>query len=352
MNSRRLVGATLFAVAGLTMTAAVATTATVAATPAASATAIANAAATHQSNQTPSQVQAYWTTARRAAAREVAIPQVRASAVAAPKQTDLLGKKIAGGSTPQISLTRSTTPNAPLTPAIATPTISKSGIWHGHGKMPATTVGKLYFSVPGGSAECTASVINSNNRSMIWTAGHCTNDGNGNWYSNFEFVPDYSNGVQPLGVWTWKSASTPTAYLNGANQDYDFAAITLWPTSGVSVANATGWQGYEFNGGYVWAKTYEFGYPYDTHPARSGITGQDLRYCIGQTFQSGNQEAIQCDQGHGASGGPWLTDLLFPRGWGYLIGNVSHHNSDSSNVENGPHFGDAAVNVWNAQTNV
>ena len=350
MISKRSLAASMLAVAGMTAAAAVAGSAPAAAAPKANP----NAAVVHQSAQTPSQVAGYWTKSRMLAAREAPVPQARATAnAAAPQQTHVLGTRTAQGAGPKIKVKTAATEQqvAPMT------TLSQSAVWTSHTVMPGSTVGKLYFTTASGNAECTASVINSNNHSMIWTAGHCTNDGNGHWYSNFQFVPGYYNGVQPFGSWVWKSASTPSSYLNGANSDYDFAAITLWPSNGVKVADRTGWQGYTFNGGYNW-NVYEFGYPYDTHPARAGITGQDLRYCIGATWRPGfwpfqpGQEAIHCDQGHGASGGPWLSDLQLARGWGYLVGNVSYHPSDSSDEERSPHFGDAAINVWNAQTNI
>lgn len=302
-----------------------------------------NAAVVHQSTQRAQDVSAYWTPARLNAAKAMPEPTASPANAAVPPQSHRLPAQSAPGA-------MATNAARPATGTVTPLDVTQSAVWTAHGQMPATTVGKLYFTTPSGNAECTASVINSANHSMIWTAGHCVTNGAQTWYSNFLFVPDYNNGNWPLGSWSWKSVSAPTAYFNGANSDYDLAAISLWPQNGVKVADATGYQGYMFNYGYNWY-AYEFGYPYDTHPARSGITGQDLRYCISGTWQAGNQEAIHCDQGHGASGGPWLNDLELGRGWGYLVGNVSYHPSDSSDEERSPHFGDAAVNVYNAQTN-
>ncbi|NJC69063.1 hypothetical protein HC031_04895 [Planosporangium thailandense] len=310
-----------------------------------------NAAVVKRSTQSVSDVQKYWTPERMRAAKEAPVPAAAATR-AAPAQSHRLPATSAPGALPAKVAGPSNGASSGATGdlAIGPMAVTQSAVWTSHGVMPATTVGKLYFTTPKGNAECTASVVNSGNHSMIWTAGHCVTDGAQHWYSNFSFVPDYHDGVSPLGRWVWKSASTPTAYFNGANFDYDLAAITLWPQNGVKVADRTGWQGYKFNYGYNW-NAYEFGYPYDTHPARSGINGQQLRYCISGTWQAGNQQAIHCDQGHGASGGPWLDDLQLSRGWGYLIGNVSYHPSDTSDEERSPHFGDAAVNVYNAQTN-
>ena len=302
-----------------------------------------NAAVVHASTQSVRAVQQYWTPARMQAAKEAPEPKATAARLLAPPQTHRLPAKSAPGALPARAGVAGDAVVKPFD-------VTQSGVWYTHGSMPASTVGKLYFTTPGGNAECTASVVNSNNHSMIWTAGHCVTDGAQHWYSNFSFVPDYHDGVRPLGSWVWKSLSAPTAYFNGANSDYDLAAISLWPQNNVKVADRTGYQGYKFNYGYNWY-AYEFGYPYDTHPARSGINGQQLRYCVASTWQAGNQEAIHCDQGHGASGGPWLESVTFPAGWGYLIGNVSHHLSETSDEERSPHFGDAAVNVYNAQTN-
>jgi hypothetical protein len=307
----------------------------------------ASMAATLNTSQQTTQIRNHWTPARMQAATPISEPRERRSA---QPQTQTLGARSAPGS---------------ASPSVSTPSTSggvfadsiQSNVWTAHGVMPATTVGKLYFDTPGGPSECTASVVASANRSLIWTAGHCVSDGNGHWYSNWLFVPDYHNGSWPLGSWVWKSVSTPTGYINGGDSNRDLAAITLWDRQGTKVANVTGYQGYKFNSGYDWT-AYEFGYPYDTHPSRTGITGQDLRYCIGRTWRPGwwpfqpDQQAIHCDQGHGASGGPWLDDLQLSRGWGYLIGNVSYHPDDNSDEERSPHFGDAAVNIYNAQQGV
>jgi hypothetical protein len=306
----------------------------------------ASTAATLHATRSLRQVRNRWTVARMQAATPMSEPQERRSAQ--PQTHALLRRSAPGVASP---MTRTTNAS---TRAFADD-FSQSQVWTAHGVMPATTVGKLYFDTPGGAAECTASVISSANRSLIWTAGHCVTDGNGHWYSNWLFVPDYSNGNSPVGSWIGKSVSTPSGYFNGADSDRDFAAISLWNNAAsTSVADVTGSQGYIFNGGYDW-NVYEFGYPYDTHPSSAGITGQDLRYCVGQTWRPGfwifapDQEAIHCDQGHGASGGPWLYDLELDRGWGYLVGNVSYHPDDNSDEERSPHFGDAAVNVYHAQ---
>ncbi|GHF50131.1 hypothetical protein GCM10010218_34560 [Streptomyces mashuensis] len=262
----------------------------------------------------------------------------------AEPQSHRLPARSAPGSAPAAATKGGAAPDAALAD------IPRSQVWTAHGRMPATTIGKLYFTTPKGGSECTATVVNTPNKSVIWTAGHCVSDGNKHWYTNFQFVPDYHDNQRPLGAWSWKSVTTPKGWHEKRNFDYDLAVITLWPQNGRKVADVTGSQGYKFNGGYAW-QAHEFGYPYRTHPARGGINGQQLRYCTGKTWRTGNLQAIHCDQGGGASGGPWLDDLQTSRGWGYMVGNVSHHLTESSDEERSPHFGDAAVKAYDNEKN-
>jgi hypothetical protein len=307
----------------------------------------ASVAVVHTATTSPRQILAHWTPERMRAAKSAPVLAEKRSAQ--PQSHNGPARSAPGftGSASGITGSAKTPAMAPLAD------LTQSQVWTAHGQMPASTVGKLYFDEPDGAYECTASVITSANKNLIWTAGHCVTDGAGNWYTNWLFVPDYADGNRPLGSWAATSASAPTGYVDGADQDYDLAALKVVP-NGANLADVTGAQGYKFNSGYEW-NAYEFGYPYDTHPAQSGITGQQLRYCVATTWRPGfwpvesDQEAIHCDQGHGASGGPWLDDLQLDRGWGYLVGNVSHHLLESSDEERSPYLGDGAVNVYNAQ---
>ncbi len=297
-----------------------------------------NGAASVTNSGSESALALHWTAARMAAARPMGAPAARSTGLAAP--TSRLGGITADG----------TGAAGPAKSVSALAAVSKSKVWTTHGKMPARTVGKLFFDVGSTPYECTASVITAPNKSTIWTAGHCVTDGNGHWYKNFAFVPDYYNGHRPYGTWSWKSVSSPNGYFKNGNQHYDMAAIALKTRAGKRIQNVVGSQGYRFGKGYAWSNTYEFGYPADAHPARSGFTGEVLRYCIGTTWKIGvtsTYQGIHCDQGHGSSGGPWLYDLRLSRGWGYLVGNVSYHPSAAKDEERSPHFGDDAINVYN-----
>ena len=70
--------------------------------------------------------------------------------------------------------------------------------------------GKVFFTVKGGTDPgdfvCSGTAVNSRNRSVVWTAGHCVYDAElgGGKSVNFSFVPAYANGNAPYGEWPAK----------------------------------------------------------------------------------------------------------------------------------------------------
>ncbi len=72
----------------------------------------------------------------------------------------------------------------------------------------ARTMGKVFFTKGGSSYVCSATVVNSEGKDTVWTAGHCVHDGkNATWHSNWSFVPVYDDDLanpRPYGTWTAK----------------------------------------------------------------------------------------------------------------------------------------------------
>src|SRR4051794_445480 len=80
----------------------------------------------------------------------------------------------------------------------------------GGGGSPATSTevplpypsaeGKVFFTSNSGvNYVCPGSALVSTNQSVVWTAGHCVNEGPGAFYKNFMFVPAYRDGAAPYG---------------------------------------------------------------------------------------------------------------------------------------------------------
>ncbi|RSN68573.1 trypsin-like serine peptidase [Actinomadura sp. WAC 06369] len=296
------------------------------------------------------QVEEYWTPERMAAAEPTPAPAVSPAEAAASAQAAAAEPPAAE---PEVGEGRMPAASGAGGPAFDTKALtyfSTSKVWADHGRMPAQTVGKLYYTRNGSGYYCSAATINSSNRNTIWTAGHCVTDGSENWYSNFAFVPDFHDGKRPFGTWTGRSWAAPNGYFDGKNHRYDMAAIALNLNNGRRVGDVVGYQGYRFGETYnetTFHDTRAFGYPQNTHPARSGISSNKLRFCVGYAATDALYKRIGCDMGGGSSGGPWITEMPLSRGWGYIIGhNAWHYGNDP--WEYGPTLGTAAINVRDA----
>ncbi|MBT2492607.1 hypothetical protein J7E96_29685 [Streptomyces sp. ISL-96] len=204
------------------------------------------------------------------------------------------------------------------------------------------TVGKLFFKLPDGSPkECSASSILSKNKNTIWTAGHCVHLGNGSgdagWMRSIKYVPGYRNGEEPLGSWTAQRMYAPSTWIaEGDTKESDMAAIVLNPVLVYgTLENAVGGAlGYQFTeNGTDFTDVHAVGYPVEGNN-RTDLNGQRMMYCRGNTtdYSSFNpfddRIAISCDMEGGASGGPYIDNLI--EGAPVIIGAVSHHVEDQA----------------------
>lgn len=199
---------------------------------------------------------------------------------------------------------------------------------------PFRAAGKLFFNIGSATYLCSASLIKPG---VIVTAAHCVaNFGQKQFYSNWVFVPAYSNGTAPYGTWNGASATVMTSYYDGTDpcavagvicQD-DVAVIVLSPQGGSYAGNSAGWYGYGWNG-YSYnpsglALIDQLGYPVALD------SGVYMERNESQGFVSAgnsNNTIIGSLMTGGASGGPWLVNLGMPptlNGTGF--GNAASHN--------------------------
>lgn len=197
------------------------------------------------------------------------------------------------------------------------------------------TVGKVYVSVPGGTAQCSASALNSGKRRLVLTAGHCVHGGAGsNWYSNFIFVPGFRQGNEPVGRFVASSLTSRTAWTGSSNSDEDMAIAIMYNGGiyGAKVVDTVGGMGLRWNWGYSVAVTI-LGYP-----AAGGFPGDLQYYCLSTTWNGHNQQVrAWCNMTGGSSGGPWLQEYNDQTGLGYSNSVVSHRHSDATQMD-GPYF--------------
>jgi Trypsin len=183
---------------------------------------------------------------------------------------------------------------------------------------PFRAAGKLFFNIGTSSFVCSASLIKPG---LIVTAAHCVaNFGKQQFYSNWQFVPAYSNGTAPYGVYAGVFAAILTSYFNGTDscaqsgvvcQD-DVAVIRLGQVGGLFPGQRTGWLGYGWNGfGFIGGQTLitQLGYPV----ALDGGGLMERTDSQGQTNSDfSNNTVIGSLQTGGSSGGPWVVNLGIP----------------------------------------
>lgn len=320
------------------------------ATVAAQAAARSGAATSSQTVAAPRTAPTYWTSDRMRAARSVdtAVSAAPAKTLATAGATVARGTP--GSSAPQAGSAQAAIPSLPA-PAKAGPGFGATAApWYGaRTSPPATTSGRIFFTGNDGLGySCSGSTVNSNGKNLVFTAGHCVHPGgSGTWFSNWVFVPRYTNGAAPYGTWSARQLWSWTTWTQGGDRRYDIGVAVMNTRWGRHIVNVVGGQGIEWN--YPLQQyIYQFGYP-----ARSPFNGGTLQYCSGWTYNDGGNEGINCNMTEGASGGPWLA--RFGGTFGYLDSVNSWVFWDGNGVRykwNGPYFGNDARDLFKATANL
>jgi hypothetical protein len=203
--------------------------------------------------------------------------------------------------------------------------------------LPGTrTIGRLFSKKPDGTDwACSASLVESANRSVVWTAGHCVHSGRGGGpHSNFLFVPGYrpaaAGGPAPFGVWPATHWGTTTTWASEGDASHfrrDFGAVVLAKDAlGRTLTDALGAAQRIAFPRKLPARAANFGYP-----ALDPFNGESLYRCgpnwlgrFQQTLGSGPFPlAIACRQKPGSSGGPWLVSTDPATGIGTVVSVIS-----------------------------
>ena len=114
-------------------------------------------------------------------------------------------------------------------------------------QAPTSTHGKVFFTLGGNDYVCSGTSLLSGNKSVVWTAGHCVNEGPGAFATNWQFVPAYKDGSAPLGVYTAENLFAPSAWANSGDFSYDLGAAVVGPASGTALTDRVGGRGVAFN---------------------------------------------------------------------------------------------------------
>ncbi|MGJ6965739.1 trypsin-like serine peptidase [Streptosporangium sp. G11] len=208
-------------------------------------------------------------------------------------------------------------------------------------ERPSSTSGKVFFVGADGQPHwCTGTSMQSKYRNIVATAGHCVRDTQreGATLDKWAFVPGYSEGTTPWGLYVGKLAFVHHDFDVYAGHDRDFAFVNVYggvvsSSTGVltntgKLAENVGGQGIAFNQATT-PSADVLGYPAGPHPdGTRPYTGQTLESSTGPTFAvtlpdapTGRLIGVESPfTGEGAIGSSWLYDYSGDSRTGHLNG--------------------------------
>ena len=267
-----------------------------------------------------------------------------------------------------------TIPGAP--PTIDTPASAEqsqsprrrgTALWpYSYSSNPNRQIGKIWFDVKQGAGtdwrSCSGTAINSGNKSMVMTAGHCVfspdPDGNGRietnryWHEGVQFCPGYEYGCK-LGTYYARKLYTTSSWFSGVSGRYNFkddvGIILVNPRNGVKLVDAVGAQGSTYNQP-VSQYRRAFGYPvFDNRwPARTWR--DDMYFCDATDSYNSLYGAVTmaCTMTGGSSGGPWI--IKADSSWRGLVNSVNSHKLSETTMS-GPYFDNTEYSLWQTAAN-
>jgi hypothetical protein len=206
-----------------------------------------------------------------------------------------------------------------------------------------STYGKVFFTSNSGvNYVCSGSAIASANESLVWTAGHCVNEGPGAFYKNFLFVPAYRDGVAPYGKFAASTLLTTSGWQTTGEFGVDVgAAVVGTNASGLTLSDAVD------EAPLVFDAPRNQSYSLYGYPAAKKFNGQRMRVCqtswlLDDAYASPATMGVSCDMTGGSSGGAWVTSS------GAVASVVSYYYSSLRNVLFGPHLETEAQSLYAA----
>jgi hypothetical protein len=279
---------------------------------------------------------AYWTPARMRAAEPVDAVEVTSLGSGAPTSA---------GGTAAPSFVGPAEAGAPAAATLRSGSITDTRRFHtaytreevADPAAPSVSAhGKVFFTVTRGTEPgdyvCSGTAVNSRNRSVVWTAGHCVydNEAGGGYSKNFIFVPGYKDGAEPYGEWRAKKIGTTAGWRYDANIRFDLgAAVVSRDSSGRKLQNVVGARGIGFSQPRI-QNLDIFGYPADPigPPPHLEFQGEREFHCLTRPFGTDHPgggsgpptTGVSCDMSAGSSGGGWINPsgvLLSVTSYGY-----------------------------------
>ncbi|MFI9592071.1 trypsin-like serine peptidase [Nonomuraea sp. NPDC052265] len=263
------------------------------------------------------------------------------------------------------------------------------------------SIGKVFFVDGSGKFRwCSATSIQSGNRNLVATAGHCVydTDSNSDTLSNWVFVPGYYQGKTPWGIYVGKQAFTHYDFDTYEDYDRDYAFVTVYngiQFDGVKQVDRKdyerfsgpkrSWGGHYYillskdagrlgdavgGQGFAWNQptgkpVRTFGYPAAPHPdGNKPYSGVTPKHCYGKTtaktvgaswLKIEEHVGLKCAVTPGYDGGPWLLNYSNAKRLGYVNGVTStfadQDGNDRIDYITSPYFDGETAAVYKAATN-
>jgi hypothetical protein len=180
---------------------------------------------------------------------------------------------------------------------------------------------------------CSAAVVDSPTGNLVVTAAHCV-DGK-RFATNVEYVPDYTDGKAPYGVWPVRAITVAGGWQRGHNPDLDLAFLTVASARGRQVQAVTGGLSIGFN----------LGYDQKIEAVAYGDTASEPIRCATRSFQfrAGQLEFLCSGFSGGTSGAPLVVGYNPGTGAGTLVGVIGGYDDGGRYpwASYSPYFGSA-----------
>jgi V8-like Glu-specific endopeptidase len=163
-------------------------------------------------------------------------------------------------------------------------------------------VGALFLRQGNTYHFCTASVVDSPGRNLLITAAHCLDSGKGGSYrQDLVFIPDYSDGQAPFGIWSVRRLLVAPQWANASNPAFDVGFVTLNSLNGKNIEQVLGANRLGLDTSYQYLVRVT-GYP---------DSNSDPVTCLNVTSEeSASQLRFDCNgYTDGTSGSPWMADF-------------------------------------------
>lgn len=215
--------------------------------------------------------------------------------------------------------------------------------------------GVIFIVLPGGFGlgRCSGTSVNAPNRSVVFTAGHCVNEGGPkHWFNrDWVFVPGYHDGVRPFGAFVAKWLGATAPWVNGGSENADVgAAVVSRNEKGERLGDAVG------GDGIAWGLSPRQVFDVHGYPVEAPFDGGTQRLCSQTPFLGHDLSsflwrgplnlAISCDVTGGASGGGWTIH-------GNVLNSVTNYGyEDDRTTDFGAYFGGAVKALYRRAASV